>query len=269
VDIEPTLTHLLTRQEPFICLVKGQWGVGKTYFIKRFIREHHASIAKQSYSYVSLFGISSADDLMQAIYLNTVPTKTLGSSLADAFSRSSSDEALDRVKLFVGHAKPLVSRLAGIPLFGANNFRGFVISNAAHWFTRNTLIVIDDLERHSNGLSIRDILGIFTNLKEERGCQVIIVMNEDALKKDDGDKPYFETKEKAIDREILFQPTVEDAISIGLKDKEKNQATAVSCLKLQIDNIRTILKIDSTLTQLRPLLKNEWVRLKFWPAPVH
>src|SRR5260221_13139009 len=96
---------------------------------------------------------------MQALYLNTVPTKTLSNTVADAFSRSSSDEALDRVKLFVGRAKPLVSRLAGIPLFGANNIEAFVVSNAAHWFTRNALIVIDDLERHSNSLSIRDILG--------------------------------------------------------------------------------------------------------------
>jgi hypothetical protein len=89
VDIEPTLVHLLTRHDPFICLVKGQWGVGKTYFIKKFIREHHTSIAKQSYSYVSLFGIGSISELMQSIYLNTVPARTLGTSLTEAFTRPS------------------------------------------------------------------------------------------------------------------------------------------------------------------------------------
>jgi Cdc6-like AAA superfamily ATPase len=254
VNIEPTLEHLLKRPDPFICLVKGEWGVGKTHFIKKFIRDHHASIAKQSYSYVSLFGIANAGDLMHAIYLNTVPTKTLGSSLADAFSRSSSDEAIDRVKLFLGRAKPLLSRLADIPVFGANNIKAFVVNNAAHWFTRNALIVIDDLERHSSSLSIRDILGILTDLKEERGCQIIIVMNEDALQKDNGDKSYFETKEKVIDREIVFQPTVEDAIAIGFTDKEKNRTAVECCQKLQIGNIRTIQKIDSTLRQLRELL---------------
>jgi hypothetical protein len=254
VNIEPTLTHLLTRHDPFICLVKGEWGVGKTYFIKKFIHENHASIAKQSYSYVSLFGVSSAGDLMHAIYLNTVPTKTLETSFAKIFSRSSSDEAIDRIKLFLGRAKPLLSRLADIPVFGANNIKAFVVNNAAHWFTRNTLIVIDDLERHSSSLSIRDILGILTDLKEERGCQIIIVMNEDALQKDNGDKPYFETKEKVIDREIVFQPTAEDAIAIGLTDREKNQTAAECCRKLQIANIRTIQKIDSTLRQLRDVL---------------
>jgi hypothetical protein len=254
MNIEPTLRHLLTRPAPFICLVKGQWGVGKTYFIKQFIRENHPVIAKQNYAYVSLFGISGPDELIQAIYLNTIPTKTLAQPLADVFSRASSDDALDRVKLFVGRAKPLVSRLAGIPLFGANNLRAFVVSNAAHWFTRNTLIVVDDLERHGSSFSIRDILGILTDLKEERGCQIIIVMNEDALQKDGGDKPYFETKEKVIDRELTFEPTIEDAVAIGLTEKAKNQLAAECCLKLQIGNIRTIQKIDGALRQLRETL---------------
>jgi hypothetical protein len=254
MNIEPTLEHLLKRQDPFICLVKGEWGVGKTYFIKKFIRDHYDIIAKQSYSYISLFGISTSADLMQAIYLNTVPTKTTGTPLTEALSRSSSEEAIDRVKLFLGRAKPLLSRLADIPVFGANNIKNFVVNNAAHWLTRNTLIIIDDLERHSSSLSIRDILGILTDLKEERGCQIILVMNEDALQRNDGDKPYFETKEKVIDRELVFQPTVEDAITIGLTDKDKNQSAAEGCRKLQIGNIRTTQKIDSTLRQLRDVL---------------
>ena len=100
-------------------------------------------------------------------------------------------------------------------------------------------------------LSIRDILGVLTQLKEERGCQIIIVMNEDALNKD-GDAPYFETKEKVIDRELIFQPTVEQAIAIGLSDYQgKNQFAAENCRKLNIANIRTIQKIDTSLTQLR------------------
>ena len=86
MNIEPSLEHLLKRQDPFICLLKGEWGVGKTYFIKKFIRDYHDIIAKQSYSYVSLFGISSSADLMHAIYLNTVPTRTLGTSLTEALS---------------------------------------------------------------------------------------------------------------------------------------------------------------------------------------
>jgi predicted AAA+ superfamily ATPase len=55
MNIEPTLKYLLTRADPFICLIKGQWGVGKTYFVKKFIRDNRDSIAKANFAYVSLF----------------------------------------------------------------------------------------------------------------------------------------------------------------------------------------------------------------------
>jgi Cdc6-like AAA superfamily ATPase len=98
MNIEPVLTHLLTRHDPFICLIKGPWGVGKTYFIKQFIADHSGSLAKDNYAYVSLFGISTTDQLMQSIFLNSIPTKTLNSSMAEVFSRSSKEEVGGRLK---------------------------------------------------------------------------------------------------------------------------------------------------------------------------
>ena len=252
MNIEPTLKYLLTRSDPFICLVKGQWGVGKTYFIKKFIRENRAVIAKSNFAYISLFGVSSIEELIQAIFVNSVSTKTLDTTLSDALS---SDEALTtRAKYLFDRAKPLLTRAGGLPIFGVNAMRGFTLGTMAHFFNRNSLIVIDDLERHSAGLSVRDILGVITQLKEERGCQIIIVMNEDALTKD-SDSPYFETKEKVIDRELTFEPTVDEAIAIGLTDYQgKNSLAANGCRKLQIANIRTIQKIDATVHQFRDVL---------------
>jgi Cdc6-like AAA superfamily ATPase len=254
MNIELTLKYLLTHPDPLICLIKGQWGVGKTYFVKKFVMKNCSEIAKLNFSYVSLFGISSIDELVQAIFVNSVSTKTLDTTFSGIVSPSSDEALRDRAKYLFDRIKPLLVRAGNLPLLGVNAMRGFALGNLAHFFNRNSLIVIDDLERHSNSLSIRDILGILTNLREERGCQIIIVMNEDALQKDGEDKPYFETKEKVIDREMVFQPTVEDAIEIGLTDKEKNRAAAESCLKLQIGNIRTIQKIGSVLRQLRGLL---------------
>ena len=76
MNIELTLKYLLTRHDPFICLIKGQWGVGKTYFVREFITKNSSEIAKLNFSYVSLFGISSIDELVQAIFVNSVSTKT-------------------------------------------------------------------------------------------------------------------------------------------------------------------------------------------------
>lgn len=243
MNIEPTLRYLLSRPDTFVCLIKGQWGVGKTFFIRKFVREHRDEIAKTNFSYVSLFGIASIEELVQAIFVNSVSTKTLDTTLSDALS---SEEALStRAKYLIARAKPLLSRAGGLPIFGVSAMRGFTLGTMAHFFNRHSLIVIDDLERHSATL-----------LKEERGCQIIIVMNEDVLKKD-GDAPYFETKEKVIDRELAFEPTVDEAIAIGLSDHQgKNQFAAEQCRKLKIANIRTIQKIDAALRQLRDVLSN-------------
>ena len=253
MNTEPTLKYLLTRADPFICLIKGQWGVGKTYFVKKFIRDNRDSIAKANFAYVSLFGIAGIDELVQAIFVNSVSAKTLDKTLSDAIS---SDDALSgRARYLLDRAKPLLARAGGLPIFGLSAMRGFTLGTMAHFFNRDSLLVIDDLERHSATLAVRDILGVITQLKEERGCQIIIVMNEDALKKDGGDALYFETKEKVIDRELTFEPTVDEAIAIGLSDYQgKNQFCAEQCRKLKIANIRTIQKIDSALRQLRDVL---------------
>jgi hypothetical protein len=254
MNIEPTLRYLLSHPDPFICLVKGQWGVGKTYFIKQFIKGNCASIIKTNFSYVSLFGMSTIDELLQGIFVNSVPTKTLNAPTSGLLSTPTDESLKDRANYLFGRVKPLLNKMGNIPLFGVNNARGFVVGNLANFFNRNSLIVIDDLERHSPSLSIRDILGVLTQLKEEKGCQIIIVMNEDILQKSGVDAAYFETKEKVIDRELLFQPTIEDAIRIGLGDAEEKQTAAESCRKLAISNIRTIQKIDSTLEQLREIV---------------
>jgi hypothetical protein len=229
MSIEPTLKYLLIRADPFICLIKGQWGVGKTYFVKKFIRDNRDSIAKANFAYVSLFGIAGIDELVQAIFVNSISTKTLDKTLPDAIS---SDDALStRAKYLFDRAKPLLARAGGLPIFGVSAMRGFTLGTMAHFFNRDSLLVIDDLERHSATLAVRDILGVITQLKEERGCQIIIVMNEDALKKDGGDALYFETKEKVIDRELTFEPTVDEAIAIGLSDYQgKNRGAVAICV---------------------------------------
>lgn len=253
MNIALSLKYLLSRPDPFICLIKGQWGVGKTFFIRKFVRECRDEIAKTNFSYVSLFGIASIDELVQAIFVNSVSTKTLDTTLSDAIS---SDEALStRAKYLLDRAKPLLARAGRLPIFGVNAMRDFTLGTMAQFFNRNSLIVIDDLERHSATLPVLDILGVITQLKEERGCQIIIVMNEDALKTKDDDSPYFETKEKVIDQALTFEPTVDEAIAIGLSDYQgKNQFAAEQCRKLEIANIRTIQKIDSALRQLRDVL---------------
>ena len=76
-DINDDLIEFLTNPENKnkILILKGKWGVGKTYFWKDFIEKNQDIIANAvpTYSYVSLFGASSSSELRQMVFNNGKP----------------------------------------------------------------------------------------------------------------------------------------------------------------------------------------------------
>jgi hypothetical protein len=84
------------------------------------------------------------------------------------------------------------------------------------WFllVRGTIVCIDDLERRGKGLSIRDILGLASHLKERRQCKVFLVLNDEALEED---KKEFDTYyEKVVDTSLRFAPSPQECAEIAL-----------------------------------------------------
>ncbi|HGF7147564.1 TPA: hypothetical protein AB5E47_002967 [Vibrio cholerae] len=65
---------------PEVIAIKGHWSVGKTFAWNKWLSEAKANgqIGLTRYSYVSLFGINSLDDLKQAIFQNTISVVHIG-----------------------------------------------------------------------------------------------------------------------------------------------------------------------------------------------
>ena len=59
MSIDSALQQILASPDPFICLVKGEWGVGKTFYMKDFINKNSQILNRKYLGYVSLFGIDS------------------------------------------------------------------------------------------------------------------------------------------------------------------------------------------------------------------
>ena len=85
---------------------------------------------------------------------------------------------------------------------------GFGISSSAKIFeavlysqVKDAIICFDDFERMSKKLEIQDVMGLANQLKSERSCQVILILDES---KTDGESKnkYAEYKEKLIDETI-------------------------------------------------------------------
>ncbi len=229
VLVKQQIQRFLASNTPEVLAIKGGWGVGKTYSWNEYIEEFKDECALKSYSYVSLFGLNSIDELKQATFINTVDTKRIGEPPnIKGYSRKVADLLKD-TKI------PYVSKYVG----GI----GSLIDSVSQLAMNKTIICFDDLERHSDKFTIKDFLGLVSYFKERKGCKVVLLLNEEAGEKTFED--YKKYKEKVVDRQLHFEPTAKecfDTISEGY-DFELKEYVRDCCVGLKIKNKRVIKKI--------------------------
>jgi KAP-like P-loop domain-containing protein len=78
--VENEIRRFLSTPEPETICVSGHWGVGKTFAWNLYLKEAQTKnkIALKRYSYVSLFGINSLDELKYAVFENSLKTSEIG-----------------------------------------------------------------------------------------------------------------------------------------------------------------------------------------------
>lgn len=243
--IESETKRFLATSTPEVLCIRGHWGVGKTYAWRSHLTgaANGNKLGHSSYSYVSLFGLNSLDDLRFAIFENTVSKNQIqiGPNV-DTFS----DLLESRFKL-AKKGRPLIDLLAAA--FNKSSVRD-VIYRTAFLAVRNQLICIDDLERAGSGLTPRDVLGLASFLKEERNCSVVLLLNDEQLTTDN--KSDFALQvEKVADTSIRFDITPSEAALIGIPSNHgRNSFIRERIEQLKITNIRTIKKIERLANRL-------------------
>lgn len=226
--VKEQIRRFLSTDTPEVLAIKGDWGVGKTYSWEQYIEEFKGECALKSYSYVSLFGINSIAELKQTTFLNTIDTKRIGEAPnIKGYSKKVADLVKD-TKI------PYVSKYVG----GI----GSLINSVSQLAMNKTIICFDDLERHSKGITIKDFMGLVSFFKEQKGCKVVLLLNEEAG--DDTFKDYRKYKEKIVDRQLHFEPTAEQCFDIMFADDfEFRDYVRDCCIGLNIKNKRVIRKI--------------------------
>ncbi|MEN3146672.1 hypothetical protein ABCW43_05115 [Neorhizobium sp. IRAMC:178] len=245
-SVRTAIREFLASPKAEVLCIRGHWGTGKTHNWKTIAKAQRSvsgGVALNSYAYVSLFGVNSITELKSQILQNTVTKAQIGDvpSMETAGSVASTVETATK-KGFLG----LVSGILGNRAEAVVSALGLLISKQ--------IICIDDLERKGEKLSSSDVLGYISNLKEERGCKVVILLNDEALK--GADKLQFATYlEKVVDRNLLFAPTAEESAAIAIPQTDDiANIVRQRCIQLGIDNIRVIGKIYGAVQQILPLL---------------
>lgn len=233
-----------------VLALKGAWGVGKTYAWKQLVEKARDRIWPKSYSYVSLFGVSSLAALRVAILANSRPAELLGRNMTfDLINRN-------WARLGLAKASQLWGRISGAG--GGKLSQGVTVGfdALAPMLVREMVVCLDDFERLSaDRISHEELMGLISNLKEEAGCKIVIILNEEKLT--DGGADYLKYREKVIDLELRFSPTTVEAISWGLPaDLWERQRVEACVLPLDIKNVRILKKISEVVELLRPILND-------------
>lgn len=228
------LNRFLKSPDAEVLTLRGKWGVGKTYSWNRILLDANQrnEISREHYAYLSLFGIRSLDELKFSLFERLINRQLIGKEpTLETFQANTAKiaSALCRKALKQIWLTPFMKSLS--PALEAISF----------FSIRNTLICLDDLERRSSSLSVRDVLGLISLLKEQRNCKVVILLNDG----EDNFEDFEKYREKVIDVDLLFDPTAEECSKIAFTDAGPlYQSIGKLSQKLDITNIRTLKKIE-------------------------
>ncbi|WP_353475496.1 hypothetical protein PVT71_18200 [Salipiger sp. H15] len=229
--------RFITSTDPEVLCLRGGWGVGKTHLWNTCLNDAETSgrVGLKAYSYVSLFGLNNLSDLRLSVFERRQSLKA---------GHSEGNErgwlaGLQKKARFRSRGK-LLKALPGV----ANLSDEEIISVLSLAESPQQIVCIDDIERRGDGLSVKDVLGFASFLKEERKCKVIIILNDEELD-EAGREQMTAHLEKVVDISIAMKPTSAEAVSVALSESDVlSKLIAQKCSTLGMSNVRAIRRAE-------------------------
>lgn len=207
----------LRNNEGIVISLQGSWGIGKTFFWNYYIEN---KFEETKFVNISLFGINSVEEIKKKIVLKIYDSNKISSFLDN---------------------NPIIGKFMESK-FGIDV--SLIASNFKKDDFKNIIICFDDFERISSNLSLSEILGFISELKEQYNCKIVLINNDNMLKKQDElnhkkhlrknkdgvlVERYFTTQtnnqeifdrytEKIVDVTLKYEPHLSDTILL-LKEK--------------------------------------------------
>ena len=188
MQIDKIITdYVLASNTDYAIMIDGEWGAGKTWYWDNVLTQQIKAIPTKDntedkpsmykVAKISLFGVSSVDDLRIKI-----------------FEETSTFFANKYVKTGAKFTGMIVNKVAGI--FNVNETSAKDVSDLLSEFSVNLdhyVLCFDDLERIKTELLI-ELLGYINTLVEHDKVKVVFICNENELK----DVDYHKYKEKIV-----------------------------------------------------------------------
>lgn len=242
-DITERIEQYLYLDTNYAIIINGDYGIGKTYYIKNdlFPRVRKLDIPNSEKEekflpiLISLFGAKSIEEIQNQIFLELYPIlKSKGVKIAAGLTNSV-------LKYFGNDLKDFLAETGA----SGNNLNDY----------SKILICIDDIDRKSKELDLKEVFGFVNNLVENFGVKIILIANEDELRKEiDIDRDnYSLLREKVIGISVSFSADVVNIYKEIIESKyqeankeyynflKENEKIIISRIQQNNNNLRNLL----------------------------
>ncbi len=230
------LAKLLSQADNKVIALSGKWGTGKTHLWNEVKNESGDDGVKMSL-YVSLFGLSSMDQVKRKLIETAIPGVESHGGVFDGLR-----------SLFGVGVKALSTHYKALAALNDLN-----VLFLAPVVLRSKVIVIDDIERKHEKLGIDEVLGFIDEYSKQYGSRFVLVLNDDKLSnKGDQEELWARFREKVIDQEIRLSTGADEAFSIAIRLAPSRYAEALQRASVACDltNIRIVVKVIRVTNQI-------------------
>ncbi|MCV3374097.1 P-loop NTPase fold protein [Campylobacter lari] len=261
-DYKQQIKKFLEDKNNHSLLIYGGWGVGKTYLWKEIENEINPKIIQKKDLWKKFK--SNANFFNHLIILISIIKQCVGITLMSIIKYFN-------LCSYIENPNKQVKNIVYVSLFGKEHYKEvleeitlkaykhnkilYFIRNITFWKLsigaflqlfieknfENIIVCLDDLERKSDKLDIKDILGLVNKLKEEK-CKVVLIGDIDSLRQQQD--IFKEYREKSIDLEICVD--MKESV-MGSFIKEKYPHIYKESILEQIYKIRNLRKINKIL----------------------
>jgi hypothetical protein len=242
-DITERIEQYLYLDTNYAIIINGDYGIGKTHYIKNDlfpkVRQLNVPNTEKEEKFlpilISLFGAKSIEDIQNQIFVELYPIlKSKGVKIVAGLGNSF-------LKYLGNDLKDILSETG---VSGAN------LSDYSR-----ILICVDDIDRKAKDLDLKEVFGFVNNLVENFGAKIILIANEDELRKEinvDRDN-YSLLREKVIGISVSFSADIAQIYEEIIQSKYKknnepyfaflntNKKSIISRIQQNNDNLRNLL----------------------------
>lgn len=225
------LVDLLNDRDNKVIALSGKWGTGKSH-LWRAVKAESKDEQVNAALYVSLFGLTSMDQ---------VKLKIVQSAIANSDENPTWWEK-SKAKLG-GLSKALQSLDKRFSIL--DEFALLAVPT----ILKKRVIVLDDIERKHEKLSIDEVMGFIDEFTQQHGARFILILNSDQL----ADRKVWDTlREKVIDQELRLETSPAEALEIAKNIQSSIYSDSIkkTIETCGVTNIRIICKIIKAINRI-------------------